>query len=105
MAKKIEKEKVNEILKAAMRAPSGMNAQPWEFIVVDDKETLQKMKAFSMGTRALETAPMAVVVLDKEIEKRMEMGFEFLNPQELGACTENILLQAFEEGLGAGWMG
>ena len=48
---------------------------------------------------------MAVVVLDKEIEKRMEMGFEFLNPQDLGACTENILLQAFEEGLGAGWMG
>ena len=34
----VEPQKVENLLKAAMRAPSGMNGQPWEFIVVDDKK-------------------------------------------------------------------
>lgn len=104
-SKKVESEKVENMLKAAMRAPSGMNGQPWEFVVVDDEEILQKMKNFSMGTLALETAPMAIVVLEKEVVKRRDMGITFLASQDLGACTENLWLQAIEEGLGAGWMG
>ncbi|MBR4291810.1 MAG: nitroreductase family protein [Oscillospiraceae bacterium] len=35
----------------------------------------------------------------------LRSGLTWLDPQDLGACTENILLQAVEEGLGAGWMG
>ena len=103
--KKVENEKVESILRAAMRAPSGMNGQPWEFVVVDDKEVLSAMQKLSPGARALQTAPLAVVVLEREIPKRVEIGLTWLAPQDLGACTENILLQAVEEGLGAGWMG
>ena len=58
-----------------------------------------------MGTRALDTAPLAIVVLEREIPKRIEMGLTWLAQQDLGACTENILLQVVEEGLGAVWMG
>ena len=103
--KKVEPEKVENILRAAMRSPSGINGQPWEFIVVDDREVLSAMQKLSPGARALQSAPMAIVVLEKEIPFRVEKGFQWLNPQDLGACTENILLQAVEEGLGAGWMG
>lgn len=103
--RKVEMEKVGNILKAAMRSPSSMNGQPWEFIVVDDEEVLHRMKKFSMGTRALETAPMAIVVLEREGLKRRDMGITLLATQDLGACTENIWLQAVEEGLGANWMG
>lgn len=104
-SRKVEPEKVENILRAAMQAPSGMNGQPWEFVVVDDAEILEKMKKFSMGAHALKSAPMAIVVLKKKIIKRELMALSFLSAQDLGACTENLWLQAVEEGLGASWMG
>ena len=103
--KKVEPEKIESLLRAAMRAPSGINGQPWEFVVVDDKEILSTIYQFGPGNRSLLTAPMIIVVLDKEIPFRMEKGLTWLNPQDLAACTQNILLQAVEEGLGAVWMG
>ena len=103
--KPVEPEKVERLLRAAMRAPSGMNGQPWEFVVVDDRAVLTAMQKLSPGGRALQTAPLAIVVLEKEIPFRVEKGLTWLGTQDLGACTENILLQAVEEGLGAGWMG
>lgn len=103
--KKVEPEKIKSILRAAMRAPSGMNGQPWEFVVIDDREILSKMQTLSPGARSLQTAPLAIVVLERELAKRIEMGIAWLTPQDLAACTENILLQVVEEGLGACWMG
>ena len=38
----VEKEKIMEILRAGMQAPSACNQQPWEFYVVTDKEKIQK---------------------------------------------------------------
>ena len=38
----VEKEKIMEILKAGLQAPSACNQQPWEFFVVTDKEKIQK---------------------------------------------------------------
>ena len=39
--KEIEDEKIERLLKAGMQAPSAMNTQPWEFIVVKDKKALK----------------------------------------------------------------
>lgn len=103
--KKVEPEKVESILRAAMRAPSAMNGQPWEFIVVDDPAVLDKLKTYSPGARALQTAPLAIVVLERQIPRRIEMGMTAMGAHDLGACTENLFLQAVEEGLGVGWMG
>ena len=41
--KDVEEEKIEEILRAAMQAPSSKGACPWEFIVVDDNEILEKL--------------------------------------------------------------
>ena len=101
----VEPEKIESLLRAAMRAPSGINGQPWEFVVVNDKSVLADMLKISPPARGLQTAPVAIVVVEKEIPFRVEKGLDWLTPQDLGACTENILLQAVEEGLGAGWMG
>ncbi len=101
---KVEPEKVERMLRAAMRAPSAMNGQPWEFIVVDDPAVLEKMKDYSGGARALQTAPLAIVVLEKELPEREARGMTFMGAHDLGACTQNILLQAVEDGLAAGWM-
>ena len=40
--KKVPKEEINEILKAAMQAPSARCQMPWEFLVVEDKKKLEK---------------------------------------------------------------
>ena len=103
--KKVESEKVESLLKAAMRAPSGINGQPWEFIVIDDRAVMDEIRAMNPAARALQSAAVAIVVVEKEIPFRVEKGLEWLGPQDLGACTENILLQAVEEGLAACWMG
>ncbi len=39
----VEKEKTDKLLRAAMQAPSAVNQQPWEFIVVENKTSLQKL--------------------------------------------------------------
>ena len=103
--KKVEPEKVESLLRAAMRAPSGINGQPWEFVVVDDRSILSAIQNIRQGGQALHTAPLAIVVLEKDIPFRLEKNLNWLTPQDLGACTENILLQVVEEGLGACWMG
>lgn len=102
--KKVEPSKVESLLRAAMRAPSGVNHQPWEFVVVEG-EALGALRNWNPKGRALQSAPLVIAVLEKEIPFRVENGLQWLNAQDLAACTENILLQAVEEGLGAVWMG
>ena len=64
---KIEAEKLQQILTAALLAPSGRAIRPWEFVVVRDKETLTKLsKAREHGAEMLAGADCAVVVFGDE---------------------------------------
>ena len=64
---KIEEEKLQQILTAALLAPSGRAIRPWEFVVVRDKETLTKLsKAREHGAEMLAGADCAVVVFGDE---------------------------------------
>ena len=42
----VEDEKILEMLRAAMQAPSAGNQQPWEFIVVRDRDVLEKLGSY-----------------------------------------------------------
>ncbi len=65
--RKIELEKVELLKEAVLRAPSGKNAQPCEFIFVDDREVISKLSTSKPGgARFLEGAPLAIVVLGDE---------------------------------------
>ncbi|MGL5346284.1 MAG: nitroreductase family protein [Peptostreptococcaceae bacterium] len=98
---KIEESKITELLKAAMQAPSSKNSQPWEFIVVDDKDILKKLSKSQHRAKHIEHAPICVAVLGNRQR--------FLKPgkwmQDLGACTQNILLEATNQGLASCWVG
>ena len=64
---KIDEEKLEQILTAALLAPSGRAARPWEFVVVRDKEMLEKLsKAREHGAEMLSGADCAVVVFGDE---------------------------------------
>ena len=98
--KKVEAEKIDRMLRAAMQAPSATNQQPWEFIVIDNKDRLTELAGFSPYAKMLTEASVAFVVLEKQ-----GMRAPLFTEQDLGACVENLLLQAAYDGLGTVWMG
>lgn len=99
--KEVETEKITELLKAAMQAPSAGNQQPWKFIVVRNRETLEKLSTISRYSGCLAHAPMAIVnVCDPEGRR-----FREVTPVDMAICTEHEWLQAVELGLGAVWIG
>ena len=98
---KVPDELIENLLKAGMQAPSSCNAQPWEFIVVskeEDKKAISEMHRFAKPAAG---ASHLIITLGNLKEAKVHGMIE----QDLGACNENILLQATHEGLGAVWLG
>ena len=59
----VSSEMIEEILESALMSPSSKNGRPWEFIVVDDKEKLQKLSTVKpIGAAFISDAPLAIVV-------------------------------------------
>lgn len=97
----ISDEIVETLLKAAMQAPSAGNEQPWEFIILRNKETLKRITEFHPYSDMLLNADVAIVIcgdLSKEV-------FEGYWVQDCSAATENILIAAESMNLGAVWLG
>jgi len=97
----VEKEKTEQLLRAAMQAPSAGNQQAWEFLVVENKEMLKKLSNFSPYAKMVAEAQLAIILLGNKNLMKYPENWE----QDLGAATQNILLQAVELGLGAVWLG
>ncbi len=61
--RKIEEEKVDLLVEAALRSPSSRSLNPWEFVVVTDKDTIGALaRSRSSGSSFLAGAPLAIVV-------------------------------------------
>lgn len=59
-----EKDKLEKLIKCLLLSPSSRNLRPWEFIVIDDKPTIEKLaKSKEHGSSFLSGAPLVVVVL------------------------------------------
>ena len=98
--KKIPEETITKLLKAAMNAPSAHNRQPWHFIAVDDRETLNKVPEYHQYSKMLENASHAIVVLGDNEVQTSDFWIH-----DCSAATENILIAANALGLGAVWLG
>jgi len=94
---------IKELLEAAMLSPSACNSRPWQFIVVQNRIQLNEITKIHPYTQMLTTASCAIVVCaDLNLQSGVSEGFF---PQDCGAATQNILLQAAELGLGTCWCG
>ncbi len=92
---------IYELLRTGMAAPSAGNEQPWHFVVIKDKGTLQRITEIHPYSQMLKEAPVAVLVCgDLILEKHK--GFW---AQDCSAATENILIAARAKELGAVWLG
>jgi nitroreductase len=98
--KVVEKEKIEKLLRAAMQAPSAANQQAWEFIVVEDKETLKKISEMSPYSKPAVNSPLTFIVLGNKDNMMVPECWQ----QDLGAAVENLLLEAVELDLGGVWM-
>ena len=97
----IPQEIIDQLLQAAMSAPSARNTQSWQFIVIKDLELLNKIPNFHPYSEMLKTAALAICVCG---DYRLEKDVNYLN-QNCSAASENILLAAHALGLGAVWLG
>jgi len=97
----ISEEMLQQLLSAAMHAPSAGNQQPWQFIVIDDFQTLAQIPDLSPYAGMCAEAPLGIVICgDLSLEKHA--GYWV---QDCSAATQNLLLAAHDLGLGAVWTG
>lgn len=99
----VAKDTLDLLVKAGMAAPSAMNAQPWAFVVITDKEVLDSLNAVKPWFN-LKTATAAIAVCGDLSKTKEGPGQEYW-VQDCSAVTENILLAAHAYGLGAVWCG
>jgi len=98
---KPDKKLIYKLLEAGIWAPSGLNNQPWRFVIVWSEEIKQKLAALTRYHEIIKKAPVLIgVFLDKD-----RMYHQIKDHQSAGACIQNILLAAHASGLGACWLG
>ena len=95
----VSDEQARLLLRAAMAAPSAGNQQPWEFYVVRDPQMLAKLAGCSPYAKPTAKAPCCIV----PCLRTQGLRFPGCASQDMGACVENILLEATRLGLGAVW--
>jgi len=97
----VSEELVETILEAGRWAPSGLNNQPWRFAVIRDAGLRQAISELTHYSKIVMAAQVLITVfLDTEKSYHREKDI-----QAIGACLQNMLLEAHSLGLGTVWLG
>lgn len=96
--KKVETEKIDMIIQAALTSPSGKNKRPWEFILIDNKEILDKLSISRGGaSNFISNSSLAIVILgDPNISDTWI--------EDSSIASNIIQLTAHSLGLGSCWV-
>lgn len=122
----VPRDLIEQVLEAATQAPSGKNAQPWEFIVLEgaDKDKIARLmisgaeqveaRGFSSGSAKnsagiIEQAQIVIMVYNPRSKKEAKLTpirrvMWSVDTQSVGAAIQNLLLKAVELGLGSLWI-
>ncbi len=101
--KAVPDELVDILLRAGMAAPTAVNRQPWHFVVLDQRDDIDRL-ANGRGGGMVRKAPLAIVVCG-DMNLALDGIARDYWVQDASAATENILLAANAVGLGAVWTG
>ena len=131
----VEREKIEEVLRAALLAPSGKNRQPWKYLVYQGEEKEKLLEEMEKGLnrekhgeallpesrhglpsafhtlRIMRQAPVLILVLNTNAKSPFEeietdkRLSEICDSLSIGASIQNMLLRATELGLGSLWIG
>lgn len=120
-------EVLQSILAAGIQAPSGMNRQPWRFIVVKGDKRAEMVRVMRAGiakakaqgedpgssegsANIMEQAPVTVFIFNPDgihpwLTRSVEQMFtDVVNIQSIGAAIQNMLLAAQDQGIGSLWI-
>ena len=100
----ISEEDIRKILRCAMSGPSAVNARDWSFIVVDDREQLQKWaQASGRAGKIIGSCAMAILICaDTSRSFKGAPEYWVINGSIAG---ENMILAASDLGIGSFWLG
>jgi len=87
---------VQRIVEAGRLTGSAMNLQPWQFIVVQDRDTLRRLGALARSGPYVAEAPLAIVVV---IDRT---GYAV---SDASRAIDSMMLTAWSEGVGSNWVG
>ncbi|MGM0380632.1 MAG: nitroreductase family protein, partial [bacterium] len=97
----IPEDDLTTMIKASMYAPSAGDEQPWEFIVIDDSDILEKIARQHSNAHMVKDAPVAVLIC-ADLSRVKHENFW---PQDCAAATQNFLLAAHDLGFASCWVG
>jgi len=100
--KEVENEKLVLLLKAAMADPTAGNRQPWEFIVVNNREKLNELKS---TLRAGQYNARVAIVVCGNMNLAFSNNDKEIWTQDCSAAIENMLIAAVKLDLGSVWIG
>ena len=101
--KPVSEETIETLLRAGMYAPSAMNSQPWEFLVMQEPGKKEAVSDLVSYWSMLRKAPLGILVMANTNGYRASTTEFFV--QDCAACAENILLAAQAMGLGGVYLG
>jgi nitroreductase len=87
---------IRRIVEAGRLTGSGMNGQPWHFIVVRDAETLRRLGALASSGPYVARAPLAIVVATDRARFAVS---------DASRAIQSMMLPAWAEGVGSNWVG
>lgn len=94
--KAVPHEVIHRIVEAGRLSASGKNAQPWHFIVVEDRDMLKKIGSMATTGPYIAQAPLAVVVVIEDTA---------FSVSDASRAIQNMILTAWESGVGSNWTG
>jgi len=100
----IEDAKLQAVLEAARKAPSGNNRQPWKFVIEREQRTRAKLAEACGGQKFVAQAPVVLVGVGLTPDRIMECDIPG-DPVDVAIALDHVTLAAVELGLGTCWIG
>ena len=95
----IEPAQLDQILEAGRRTPSARNWQPWDFVVVTEREALQELSKVWMGAGHIAGSAATIALIAPVVEGEREQS---IAQYDLGQATMSIMIEAADLGIGSG---
>ena len=99
--KPVEKEKIIQILRAGMQAPSTGNQRPWEFYVITNREKIVALSKCHKYAGCAANAPVLIV----PVYRKEGVWLPEYEQIDMAIAQENIWLETDSLGLGGVWLG
>lgn len=92
---------IDLIIEMGTWAPSGLNNQPWKFVIIRDQNIRNQVAKNTKYSRIIQNAPVCIAVFLDNAE-----SYDYVKDiQAIGACIQNMLLAIHHLGLGGVWLG